>query len=116
MAARAVLPVGPTALTGSLVTQYTAGTLASTSNSPVVIDTMIITNTTTGIVNFTLHRLPVSGSAAAGNMLFDAFPIAASDVTVFTQLGVVLDTGDFIQALGSGLNLYMTIKKTGIRV
>jgi len=110
MAFQIVTPVklGQAAITAGVTTLYTVP--AATRSFVKDID---ICNTTAGVLSATVYLVPSGGAAGAGNILIPAKPIdpAAFD-GMFQWTGTqILNAGDTIQILGSGLGL--TINASG---
>lgn len=94
-----------------------AGTLAYTvpSGFRTAVTDIDICNTTSGALTLALHLVPVGGSAATTNMLCPTITINA--YSMFQWSGKqVLNTGDFIRAIGSGTGLTMNISGEENRV
>lgn len=69
-----------------------------------------ITNTAGQTINVRVHLVPVGGSPGTSNALAYDLPVPAHDVMpVLRQGDHVLDTGDFIQCIGSAAGLVMNI-------
>ena len=93
-----------------------AGTLAYTvpMGFRVRVTDIVISNTTTGALNATLHFVPSGGSVSAATQFIPASSIAAN--STLQLLGdQILNAGDFIQAIGSGSGLTMHISGEEIR-
>jgi len=85
-----------TALTGSLVTQYTApATVVCT-----IVKEVIICNTDPLAQTVTLHIIPPAGSAAVGNTIFSGVTLQPGETSVVALSRVMAPSG-FIQALAS---------------
>jgi len=93
-----------------------AGTLVYTCPTGYLCDLkdMMIANTTTGSINFTLHLVPSGGSPATSNMLFPTVAIAANTVVQWEGLQS-LKAGDFMQAIGSVAGITLTLNGEEIR-
>jgi hypothetical protein len=87
-----------------------AGTLAYTvpTGFNTTVKDIVISNTTSGALNITLHFVPSGGSPAASNMLIPTSSVAANAMLQMTG-NQVLNSGDYIQAIGSGSGLTMNI-------
>jgi len=83
------------ALTGSLVTYYTVppGTMT-------IIKEIIFCNTDTVARTISANIIPLSGSAAIANQIFDTYTLKASETKIFS-LSSVMPSGSFLQALAS---------------
>jgi len=69
---------------------------------------IIAANTTGGALGCTLHFVPSGGSASDGNKVLAAKSVSANDI--FQWQGIqVLNSGDFIQGIGSGAGLTLHI-------
>ncbi|WP_082080224.1 hypothetical protein [Cupriavidus basilensis] len=82
-------------LTTSAATYYMApsGTVGTVNN-------LSFTNTMAGVVKVTVHRVPSSGSASAGNMLVSAYSLSPGQTYVPPQcIGLQLEPGMTLQAL-----------------
>ena len=87
-----------------------AGTLLYTvpqGYSTEVVD-INIANTTAGTLNCSIHFVVSGGSVATTNALFYQVPILAYSVEHWTGIQT-LNSGDFIQAIGSGAGLTLFI-------
>jgi hypothetical protein len=84
-------------LTNSAATYYTCP-----SNQRVVIRHAVFTNTTAGAITVTAYVVPSGGSAGDPTTVLKAFSIAGNTAYTSPELsGVVLNTGDTLQALAS---------------
>lgn len=93
-------------MTGAAVNYYTA--IYKT-----IIQSMDLTNTTGGAVSCTVYRVPRGASAAASNTTISASPVAAGATHLCPEMvGMVLEPGDSIQALGNNV----TIMASGLLV
>ena len=89
-----------------------AGTLAYTvpTGFRTRVTDIAISNTTAGALNATLHFVPSGGSPSAATQFIPASSIAAnSTLQLVSEVGQILNAGDFIQAIGSGAGLTMHI-------
>ncbi len=83
------------ALTASLVTYYTVPAGTTT-----IIKEIIFCNTDTVARTVSANIVPLGGSAAIANQIFDTYTLKASETKPFS-LSSVLPTGSFLQALAS---------------
>lgn len=67
-----------------------------------------ISNTTSGSLTCTLYLVPSGGTADTTNQLFPAVSIANNTILQW-EGSQFLNTGDFIQVIGSGSGLVMNI-------
>ena len=67
-----------------------------------------IANTTTGALTCALHLVPTGGSASTANMLFPTVSVPANTLIQWTGIEV-LNTGDFIQGIGSAAGITINI-------
>ena len=106
-----IVPVnmGQKALTTSIQTVYTCGSI-STVGKLGLIKTIDVTNTTAGALTVSIFLVPVGGSNTASNALYYATPVAANSVLSWRGTHV-LSAGGTIQALASGAGL--TINAAG---
>jgi hypothetical protein len=89
--------LGSGTLTGSAAAYVTAN-----GSSRVIIKSAVFTNTDTVARTITVHRVPAAGSAAAGNMVIQAFSLSAGQAYVAPELAnMVLSPGETLQALAS---------------
>ncbi|EJO31263.1 hypothetical protein [Achromobacter marplatensis] len=92
---RIPVPIPAAQLTTSASAYYTApgGTTATINN-------LSLTNTTTGVVSVTLHRVASGGTASAANMIGNARDLAARETWVPPQaIGLQLGPNMTLQAL-----------------
>lgn len=87
-----------------------AGTLAYTAPSGyrAYITEIAIANTTAAAISVSLHIVPADIAVGTTNMLFPAVSVPANTLIQWTGKQL-LNTGDFIQAIGSGAGLTMNI-------
>ena len=87
-----------------------AGTLAYTvpSGYKCLVNDIEISNTTAGSLTISLHLVPVGMAVGTTNMLFPACTLLPYSVMQWTG-EQLLNTGDFIQVIGSGSGLTMNI-------
>jgi hypothetical protein len=88
----------------SQTTQYTA------TNTKAVVDSAVITNTTSGNLTVSVNVVPVSGSAAASNKVLDARTITPHETYgVWELVGRVIENGGFISTIASATGLTLCI-------
>lgn len=91
-------------LTGSAATYYTAPAATRAR-----IRKLTFCNTTVGAVAVTVYLIPSGGSAGAANTLWSAKSLAPGETKeCYEAQGHVLETGDFIQALGLNVTIQGT--------
>jgi hypothetical protein len=93
-----------------------AGTLAYTvpTGMKTIVTNIDVCNTTAGALTLALHLVPYGIAVGASNMLIPTMSIAAN--SMFQWIGEqALNTGDFIQCIGSGSGLTMNISGDEIR-
>ena len=89
--------IGPTLLTNSLATIFTA-------NRPVIVTSLLIANTSASAVTVLVSLVPVGGTSAASNRIIPDLSVLANDV-LKRDLDVVMNAGDTLQALASVTNV-----------
>jgi hypothetical protein len=87
-----------------------AGTLVYTCPNGYTVDIkdINIANTTAGILNFTMHVVPLGGSPSAANMVYPGAALAANTLTRWTGIQS-MKAGGFIQCIGSGAGITVTL-------
>ena len=86
-------------MTGTAATYYTAV-------YKTIIQSMDLVNTTGGAVACTVYRIARGDTAAARNTTISASSVAAGATYLCPEMvGMVLEPGDFIQALGNGVTI-----------
>lgn len=93
------------ATTPTLTTVYTVPSLTRT-----FVKNIDVANTTAAPLTVNIYLVPSGGTAGTGNMLFPTVSIPANSIVQWTG-SQILNTGDFIQATGSGAGL--TINASG---
>ncbi|CAB3713180.1 hypothetical protein CEY09_30500 [Achromobacter marplatensis] len=94
---RIPVPIPAAQLTTSAAPYYTAAT-----GTTATINNLSLTNTTTGVVSFTLHRVPSGGTASAANMIGNTVELPGRATAVPPQaIGLQLSPGMTLQALAS---------------
>ena len=73
-----------------------------------------IANTSSSAISFSLHLVPVAGSAATGNMLFPAISIPGNTLIQWTGVQS-LTAGQFVQGIGSAAGVTVTMTGDEIR-
>ena len=94
-----LLRVGPTAITGSVVTIFTA------SGSPQNMTSFTICNTTSGDLTVRFHLVPSGDSATTANAILYDFKILMDNVFIFSCAELALFDGDTIQIQGSSTGM-----------
>lgn len=93
-------------MTGSATTYYTAV-------NQTIIQSMDLVNTSGAAVSCTVYRVARGDTAAARNTTISALSVAAGSTYLCPEMvNMVLEPGDFIQALGNGV----TIMASGLLV
>lgn len=88
-------------LSGAAVTYYTAPALTRAR-----ITNATVTNDTAAAVALTVHVVPQGGAASSANKKISARTVAVGETYSCPELiNRILEPGDFLQALGSGLAL-----------
>lgn len=96
--------------TGSGTLLYTVPTGYRTE-----INDVIVANTTAGSLDFRMHFVSSGGSAATSNAIYYDVQIPAN-TTVQLTCNQILNTGDFVQAVGSSAGLTVTLSGNEDRV
>ncbi len=90
-----LLRAGPTAITGSVVTMFTA------SGGPQNMTSFTICNTTGGDLTVRFHLVPSGDSATTANAILYDFKIILNNTYIFSGAELALFDGDTIQVQGS---------------
>ena len=84
-------------IAASATTYYTAP-----ANTKAIFKRAVVCNTDTDAINVTIYVIPYGSAAAAGNTIWSAKTLAPGESKEVSELeNMVLDPGDFVQALAS---------------
>lgn len=104
-------PVAPVALTTSVQTLYTAPNYTTNVQSPAAtasVKEIFVANTTGGVVNVTLYKVPNGGSASTGNAILYSVAVNPDDTKLLFGTELFLGQGDMLQASASSAGITLT--------
>jgi len=91
----------------SQTTQYTATDVTT------LIDKFTVTNTSGGVVTFSVNIVPLSGSASAANLLIDNKALAIDETYTCPEIiGHIMAVSDFISTI-AGAATSLTLRASG---
>lgn len=94
--------ITPRNLGAGTLTASAAAYVTASGTSTVIIKSAVFTNTDVAARTITVHRVASAGSAAATNIVINAFTLSAGQAYVAAELAnMVLNPGETLQALAS---------------
>lgn len=94
--------IQPSNLASGTLTASAATYVTASGTSKVIIKSAVFTNTDSVARTITVHRVASAGSAAATNIVINAFSLTAGQAYVSPELAnMVLNAGETLQALAS---------------